>query len=153
MMKRICMVVISLSLLLMLSGCRHTPNNITFMEGVGNIRVEDITKVTIRNGNENGELRETNNNKKITNLLNSLSDQTFTRDADQSPRDGWSYYIDLYTANGSGWVRYTYNTGFNSYEGYKGKVIDGRYLADDPEEVKSILEDFFNQLEAQPDQQ
>ena len=149
-MKRICMVVISLSLLFMLSGCRHTPKTITFMEGIGQITSEEIEKIIVSNGNT-GKWHETTDTRIINEALESLAEQTFTRAEDQTSHKGWVYSINMYCKNEKGYINYTLNSGFTAEEGCRKKVIEGRYLADDPDKVESILEDLYNQLKAQPD--
>ena len=117
---------------------------ITFRQGVGNIKAEQIVKIQLLNGNI-GSLTETTDPQLIEEIYAELAPVKL--DWEKPIRaGGWSYGVKLYTGEPDDFVFYTCDHSFIKFNGYPGHIRGGAWYTDTSQGIKETIIKYYQKL-------
>lgn len=124
---------------------------ITFRQGVGNIKTEDIVKIQLLDGTA-GTLTETTDPQLIEEIYTELAPVKLDWKRPVQAA-GWSWGVKLYTGEPDDFVFYTCDHDFLKFGSYAGHVRGGAWYTDTSQTVRQTIIKYYQMLaEAQGEQ-
>ena len=124
---------------------------ITFRQGVGNIKAEDIVKIQLLDNNA-CTMAETTDPRRIEEIYADLAPVKL--DWKKPPKTvGWSYGVKLYTEEPDDFVFYTCNQDFLKTDGYPGHIRGGAWYTDKSKAIEQTILKYFQILADIPGEQ
>ena len=121
---------------------------ISFSE-VYDMPTDNIARLSITNSNTNGETYKTSDSEKIDEFLKLMKDVKFSKQSNQSPSVGWSYYIRLTHADElTGFGVSLPRVYFVTYSSISGSdsIRSPYYSIENSDEALRKIDEFFNSL-------
>lgn len=106
---------------------------------------QQITKVVVKNGNT-GVSVETEDPAKINDFMQELNSQALKKELFGANKIGYAYFIDFYTNDSNGYLRYTTVHGFSKMDNFSKDSANGNYTEKDYDATIKIIDKFYNSL-------